>query len=121
MKISNDFLIGVSHKAFCSFYSDIQQYRGRLVQQYPDLNNEQYTLTGMTVTEKDGKIVESYYIQHDEKLGRYCLVSNTADINKREASWTDNLSFNPVDAEMMKDAIEDQSHVMDIEWFLKNN
>jgi len=121
MKISNTFTIGVSHKAFCSFYSDIQQYRDQLVQQFPELNTDKHVLVGMTVAENDGKIVERYYIQHNEKPGMYCLVTNTADINQREASWTDNLSFNPVKAEMVKDAIEYQSHVMDIEWFIKNN
>lgn len=120
MKISNTFIIGVSHQAFCSFYSDVQRYRDRLVQQFPELDTD-LILAGMTVAEKDGKIVERYYIQRPNESGVYCLISNTADINQREASWTDNLSFNQVEDEMVRDAINFQPFVMDIDWFLKNN
>lgn len=107
--------MGVQYPTLVSYYSNIVHYSLELVLQYPELSN--HLLIGLVIYSNDNGLTveEIFYTTFNEQT--YV----TKAIGYKE---TNTVKWNDpeiIDKQIMFNNITAQNHVLDLEYYLKNN
>jgi hypothetical protein len=115
MKISNDIKVGVDAPGMCQFWSTIKEYQGELLKQYPVLENE--TLIGLSAhMNESGKLSQIYFVEKPNwKVEMYVL---TIDKDGKNRQWLPKLFR---DSSELEQIMALRKHVLDLNYYLKNN
>jgi len=114
MKINNNILIGVEYPRLVNFYGTILHYTLELTLQYPDVSD--HDLIGLVVYSPDNgnSVIETFYTLKDEIVYEIICTGN----KDTKAVWS-NIEIS--DRVKMFENIRKQNHILDLEYFLKNN
>jgi hypothetical protein len=113
MKISNNIIIGVDILAYVSFYHSIKDYCVELCNNFKlDINSE---LIGLCVNSDNMIINTRYYVMFNNNVYLYESIS---DIKQKSVYWNDMIISSK---EIMFEDVRKHKHILDLEYFLKNN
>lgn len=114
MKINDNILVGVPFPKLVSFYGTLIHYSLELELQYPNLADHE--LIGLVVTSDDSgsTVVETFYtIKADQVYKTTCT-----GYKEKPNVWSEHKLTDKV---KMFEHIRKQTHILDLEYYLKNN
>ncbi len=115
MKISNEIKVGVDVPNMCQFWNTIKEYQAELLEEYPQLEKE--TLIGLSVhMNENGVLSQIYFVEKPHwKVEIYILTINKDGKNRQ---WLPKLYR---DISELEQIMALRTHVLDLNYYLKNN
>lgn len=112
MKISNLILIGVEYTRVCQFWSTLKEYANQVEDQLKD-----HELIGLVISNEDNgdNVSETYYTVFEHN------VFKTTNVSNKETNTITKGFIGLSSRDKMFEHIRKQKHILDLEYFLKNN